>query len=264
ASGAFPGASLAVGDLSGDGKPDVAVTADDSSAPGVVVMLGTGGGALGPPTKHALSGQHAQSVAMADFDADGHLDLAVGNSSFTVAVLLGLGGGALAPAKDFASESHDAPNVVIGDISGDGRPDIVASGGNASVLLNQNPNIGPWTDLGFGLAGLQGIPIVLGSGTLQANAPGAVTLSNTEASARAFLFVSLSSTPTPFHGGTLAAFPSVREFGLATDAGGKAAFPFTWPAGIPAAADFYFQFAVKDPAGPQGVTLSNALRAVTP
>ena len=51
---------------------------------------------------------------------------------------------------------------------------------------------------------------------------------------------------------------------LVTDASGAVALPFIWPAGLPAETTLIFQYAIQDAAGPQGVSLSNALRALTP
>jgi hypothetical protein len=73
------------------------------------------------------------SLALADFDGDGTLDIVVGSddgSVLTVDVLLNLGNGTFAP---FVSYTADETKVIAGDLNGDGKPDLVVG---LSVRLN--------------------------------------------------------------------------------------------------------------------------------
>ena len=118
--------SVAIGDLNGDGRLDLAVTnygSPSSLVPAgtVSVFLGAGGGTLAAatqyPTGTGLPG--AQSVAIGDLNGDGRLDLAVANSSSSISVLLGQAGGgfltlsprALSPVNNFSS-------VALADLNG--------------------------------------------------------------------------------------------------------------------------------------------------
>ena len=121
-----------------------------------------------------------------------------------------------------------------------------------------------WTNLGSGLAGVNGTPGLAGTGTLEAGSPGSLTLTGAMPSAPALLLASLATTPVPFKGGTLVPVPVALSLGLVTDGAGAIALPFTWPTGVPSATSLYFQYAVEDAAGPHGASLSNALKAVTP
>jgi uncharacterized repeat protein (TIGR01451 family) len=92
------------------------------------------------PASRYTVGSNARFVAVADFNADGVLDLAVaGQTSNDVSVLLGTGTGSFDAAASFGV----APNphsVAAADLNGDGRPDLVVasriSSSNVSVLLN--------------------------------------------------------------------------------------------------------------------------------
>src|SRR5437588_5944102 len=71
---------VAVGDLNGDLKPDVVVA--NPSLNNIGVFLNAGSGTLGPGAFLAVNGR-PDSVSLADFNSDGHLDilLAVADSS---------------------------------------------------------------------------------------------------------------------------------------------------------------------------------------
>src|SRR5207244_7135523 len=78
------------------------------------------------------------SVALADFNGDRKLDLAVANNgSDTVSVLLGIGDGTFQTHVDYSTGPLPM-GVAIGDLNVDGKPDVVvANNGNntVSVLL---------------------------------------------------------------------------------------------------------------------------------
>jgi hypothetical protein len=131
---------MAAADLNGDGKADL-VTVGFS----VNVLLGTGTGSFQAPQHYAGGSAVNSSVAVADFDGDGMIDLATGHfDTGTVSVLPGIGGGTFGPPV--AAAAANAPGVVAaGDFNGDGRPDLaVASFGSndVSVLLNGGGPIG--------------------------------------------------------------------------------------------------------------------------
>jgi hypothetical protein len=123
----------------------------------------------------------------------------------------------------------------------------------------------PWTNLESGLVGLTGIPSLVGNGTLVAGTSGVLGLTNARPSSLAALFVSLSSTPSPFKGGILVTVPVTLTVSVFTNALGSMQIPWAaWPASLPSGTNLYFQYAIKDAAAVQGVALSNGLKAVTP
>jgi Ca2+-binding RTX toxin-like protein len=129
--------SVAVGDLNGDGLPDLAVA--NSNSENVSVLLGDGTGRFGTATNFNV-GSGSISVAIGDLNGDGLPDLAVANPiSNDVSVLLGDGTGRFkdAPNSPF-NVGSDPTSVAIGDLNGDGLPDLAVanySSNNVSVLL---------------------------------------------------------------------------------------------------------------------------------
>src|SRR5439155_969855 len=82
--------SVAIGDLNGDAKPDLAVANNGSVSNTVSVLLGDGAGGFGSKTDFA-TGASPRSVAIGDMNGDGKPDLATANlGSNTVSVLLAL------------------------------------------------------------------------------------------------------------------------------------------------------------------------------
>src|ERR1700681_2240643 len=65
---------VAVGDLKGDGRPDVVVA--NPSLNNIGIFLNTGSGTLGPGVFLAVSGR-PESVCLGDFSQHGHMDILV-------------------------------------------------------------------------------------------------------------------------------------------------------------------------------------------
>jgi hypothetical protein len=140
---------LAVADLDGDGKPDVAVTIVSGGASfSVDVLLNQGDGTLAAPSHNYVVGA-PQGLVLADIDGDGDNDLVAAFNSYPpnagVAVLSNQGGGVFAAPRIFSAGTYPS-GVAAGDLNRDGRIDLavvnydseVSTGhGNLSVLLNQ-------------------------------------------------------------------------------------------------------------------------------
>ena len=72
----FP-TSVAIGDINGDGYPDLVVAIDyDSHGNGAVnVLLGNGTGTFQPSNSYESGGGATEAIATADVNGDGHLDV---------------------------------------------------------------------------------------------------------------------------------------------------------------------------------------------
>jgi len=127
-----------IGDLNGDGKPDLAVDSPEPSGGGLSVLLGNGDGSFGPPQNFA-AGDGPHSVALGKLNGDVFPDLAVANQrEGSVSVLLGNGAGSFGRPKDLAVGAEPG-SIAIYDLNGDPRPDLVVTNGaqrSVSVLLN--------------------------------------------------------------------------------------------------------------------------------
>jgi len=132
--------SVAIGDLNGDGRADLAVANCDSNDVGV--LLGQSDGTFSAPATYSSGGSNPFSVAIGDLNGDGLPDLAVANyDSNNVGVLLGQPDGTFAAAATYSSGGSNPCSVAIGDLNGDGLPDLaVANFGsdNVGVLFGQS------------------------------------------------------------------------------------------------------------------------------
>jgi hypothetical protein len=128
----------AVGDLTGDSKPDLASANSYSPGNDVGIAPGNGLGGFGAP---ATLGVHPQpfAIGLADFNSDGQNDIVTSHVVQTnhVAVMLSTGGGTFAAPQLYAS--GDRPqSLAVGDVNADGVPDLITvnyDSGNVAVHL---------------------------------------------------------------------------------------------------------------------------------
>jgi hypothetical protein len=157
--------SLAVADVNGDGKPDLVWvslyssdnlcgTSDGYSL--VTVRLGRGDGTFPEGGFNCSGGVETFSVAVADVNGDGKLDLILASACLTedcptdgaVTVLAGNGDGTFQVATSF-DPVNGAHSVTVADVNGDENPDLLvvnaATPGVVGVMLNSSAPRSPTT-----------------------------------------------------------------------------------------------------------------------
>ena len=146
--------SVLVKDVNGDGKPDILATngcADNSCSSGSVgVLLGNGNGTFQAPISYNPGGSGSFSMAMADVNGDGKLDLLVANTCLTssncnngsVGVLFGNGDGTFQPSVAYGAGGVDTFAVALADVNGDGKLDLVVANACNNNSSCSNGSIG--------------------------------------------------------------------------------------------------------------------------
>lgn len=132
---------IAVADMNGDGNLDLIIA--NHQSPYITILLGDGKGAFHPAPGSPFdvhSTPHPHAVAVADFNSDGHPDVATdswGNNQ--IELLLGDGkGGLTIPGRYFNVGHRPYERLRTADFNHDGIPDIVTTnldGDTASILL---------------------------------------------------------------------------------------------------------------------------------
>lgn len=141
---------LALGDLNGDGRLDLVVGGNiaglqATSKPSVYSFLGNGDGTFKAANATPLAGNYgvgSTAIALADFNHDGKLDVAVGDATAFTSILLGNGDGTFAATVMTLGQQPGA--IAAADLTGDGYPELIVGstgttgGSNLTVFLNSN------------------------------------------------------------------------------------------------------------------------------
>jgi Bacterial Ig-like domain (group 3)/FG-GAP-like repeat len=130
-----------IGDLNGDGKPDLVIPTggNNSGAAQVEVLLGNGDGTFQPGTFYYAPGILSPvDAVLADLNRDGKLDIVIsGGTAQTknkVTVLLGNGDGTFRTGTAFSPGGTFMVHSAVADITGDGKPDIVSAACTAQCV----------------------------------------------------------------------------------------------------------------------------------
>jgi hypothetical protein len=229
--GALPSSAVpfavAVGDLDGDGVPDVVlgrngISADmDTTATigDVQVLRGVGDGSFVAPGVRVSHVPQPRDVALADMDGDGRLDVVV-------------------------AEFQDPLTM--------------------RVLRYHTYGPGsPWLDVGGSLTGSNGFPIMLADVPLVAGEPYSIRLENGLPNGAGKLFVGLAPLFAPFKQGVMVPTPAFIFGPALLDAGGAVEFAGLFPAGA-SGAEIWMQWWMPQAGGPAAWAASSGVRAQVP
>lgn len=125
--------SIAVGDFTSDGKPDLAVANLGGNRVSILQGNGTGGFSL---LGTSQVGTQPVWVTTADFDGDQKLDLAVSNNgSADLSILKGNGAGAFTLMKTLPAMGNNPTAIAIGDFNNDQKLDLAVSNNASNVVV---------------------------------------------------------------------------------------------------------------------------------
>jgi hypothetical protein len=146
---------ITCGDFNRDGRLDLAVLSAPAGNTTVSILFGKGDGTF--PKGRSIPVQHgAYSIATADLNRDGKLDLAMAinaNPSGGAFVLVGNGDGSFGTGTFYVTGKNSI-YLTVADLNNDGKPDLALTNANSntlSILLNRgNGTFQPHVDYATG------------------------------------------------------------------------------------------------------------------
>jgi hypothetical protein len=121
----IPGAyRLYTADMNNDGKLDLVVSNNADYQYSIDIWLGNGSGGFTNSSNTSTKANSPQFLAIADFNLDGNLDIAVSGAPWYMTLLLGDGKGGVTSQTNYLSSSG-VVGIFAADFNGDKKPDVV-------------------------------------------------------------------------------------------------------------------------------------------
>jgi len=136
--------SLTLADMNGDGCPDIVAPPERQGTPAPAIFLGDCKGHWKRWAVQWPQGLNYGSVVAADFNKDGHMDLAFGVHLDGVHVFLGDGKGTFTDSSEGLPRDFPTRRVVAADVDHDGWPDVVAISEGPSAINESRPENGAY------------------------------------------------------------------------------------------------------------------------
>ncbi|HEY6339285.1 MAG TPA: FG-GAP-like repeat-containing protein [Candidatus Sulfotelmatobacter sp.] len=139
---ASPAYAIAVADLNGDGKPDLAVNVDSALG----ILLNSGNGTFAAAVYYAGPGGTANpGIAVGDVNGDKKPDVVLTNFTGDVVVFLNAGSGTFTLKGTVGSIGLGTEFVALADINGDKKLDIVVADQNGEIWTFYGKGNGTFT-----------------------------------------------------------------------------------------------------------------------
>jgi hypothetical protein len=130
------GSALNVGDVNGDGVPDILFLSGDFE---LWALLGDGTGAFPTLVRSAAIGASPRQLLITDLNGDRKADVALSNQNGGVTVALGNGDGSFRPGVTYPiTGGFVATGLAAADFNGDGNLDLAATNPGAPDLFLGN------------------------------------------------------------------------------------------------------------------------------
>jgi len=140
--------SVAVGDVTGDGRLDI-VTANSASNDVTVIARNSAGTGWDSPAIAGTTGSNPRGLAISDVTGDGRPDIVTANFlGGNLSVIARNGAGTGWDASAIAGSTGSGPSSLVArDVTGDGRPDLVTSntGADNVTVLPRNGTGTGWS-----------------------------------------------------------------------------------------------------------------------
>lgn len=132
--------SVAIGDINGDGLPDIVVGSSNNSFDSISVYKNTtSGGSISFVLSARFAAPGAYSVVVGEVDGDGKPDIiSTTNNSISVFRNISSGGNFLFNDGLLFGAGQYPQDVTLRDVNGNGKADLVVTNGNNNILVLNN------------------------------------------------------------------------------------------------------------------------------